>query len=65
MGARTAGAAPAPSWDDGLEPDLESVLSDPIVGLVMDRDGLTVDEVAIIARRTRDRLRTHPVASGA
>jgi hypothetical protein len=43
-------------WENDHEPDLASVLADPIVGLVMTRDGLSPDDVAGVIRQTRDRL---------
>jgi hypothetical protein len=43
-------------WENDREPDLASVLADPIVGLVMTRDGLSPDDVAGVVQRTRDRL---------
>lgn len=55
--AEDTAAMPTPQWDKDDEPDLASVLSDPIVALVMSRDGLSPDEVARIAHVTRDRLR--------
>ncbi|MBB4285462.1 hypothetical protein [Roseospira goensis] len=51
-----SGGTPSQVWDCDHEPDLNSVLTDPIVGLVMSRDGLSIEEVAGIARRTRQRL---------
>ena len=38
------------------EPTLEELLSEPIVRLVMARDGLDVDDVRLVMERARDRL---------
>ncbi|KAA5607386.1 hypothetical protein F1188_01060 [Roseospira marina] len=43
-------------WDLDQEPDLDSLLADPLVGLVMVRDGLSPDDVAQYVRRARERL---------
>ena len=39
-----------------VEPPLEELLSEPIVRLVMARDGLDVDDVRFVMERARDRL---------
>lgn len=50
-------AAPRPGlWDDCYEPDLDSVLADPIVALVMARDGLNADDVASVMNKVREHL---------
>jgi len=43
-------------WDRDQEPDIDSMLADPIVGLVMTRDGLSPDDVAQFVRHARARL---------
>ncbi|MQX38358.1 hypothetical protein [Roseospira navarrensis] len=45
-------------WDQDQEPDLDSLLSDPLVGLVMNRDGLSPEDVAGFVRHARERLMT-------
>lgn len=47
---------PCHVWDSDHEPDLASMLTDPIVGLVMDRDGLSPEDVAAVMGSTRARL---------
>ncbi len=51
---------PAVQWDGACEPDLASVLADPIVALVMARDGLSALEVSSIVGRARARLIAAP-----
>ena len=45
----------------------ESLLIDPIVRLIMDADGVSVDQFALVMRRARDALdaRVYPVYSDA
>ena len=68
LGERTAtvsthasGGGTAPRqvlWDGCHEPDLESVLADPIVALVMARDGLSAEDVASVMEKVREHLVT-------
>ena len=51
------------TWLKG-EPSLENLLSDPIVQLVMRRDGLTAKDIWAVTYRARSALRTHAEASG-
>jgi len=53
--AQTIGVSAA-QWESICEPDLASVLADPIVALVMARDGLSAQEVSRVMRRARARL---------
>lgn len=41
----------------GLEPSLDEVLEDPIVRLIMQRDGIAQDEVTRLVERARAGLR--------
>lgn len=43
-------------WDHDQEPDLDSLLTDPLVGLVMNRDGLSPEDVAHCVSLARKRL---------
>ena len=45
----------------------ESLLIDPIVRLIMDADGVSVDQLALVMRRARDALdaRVYPAYSDA
>lgn len=52
---QTIGASAA-QWESIREPDLASVLADPIVALVMARDGLSAQDVSRVMRRARARL---------
>jgi DTW domain-containing protein YfiP len=46
------------AWSEaGVEPDLEELLSDPLVGIVLSYDGLTPDDVRSVVRAYRARLR--------
>ncbi len=46
-----------PLWpSDGTEPSLEDVMVDPLVHLVMQRDGLNVDAVWAALRQAQRRL---------
>ena len=46
-----------PTWpSDGTEPSLEDVMLDPLVHLVMRRDGLSADAVWVALRRAQRRL---------
>ncbi len=48
-----------PIWSsDGVEPSLEDVMVDPLVHLVMQRDGLTVDAVWAALRTAQRRLQS-------
>ena len=48
-----------PDWSEaGLEPNLSKLLADPIVHLVMRRDGLTTDDVRAAVRLAQVRLRS-------
>jgi len=49
---------PARIWDSNREPTLADVLADPLVWKVMDRDGLTPQDVAVVMASTRERLTT-------
>ncbi len=49
-------ADPARSWDGTREPALAEVFADPVVWKVMDRDGLTLQDLATVVRNTRERL---------
>ena len=51
------------TWLKG-EPSLENLISDPIVQLVMRRDGLTAKDIWAVTYRARNALRTHAEASG-
>jgi len=46
-----------------FEPTLDEALADPIVGLILQRDGLTIEQVRNTLERERDRLllRRHQV----
>jgi len=47
------------SWSEaGVEPSLAEALSDPVVVLVMRRDGLAPEQVWQAVRRAQARLRT-------
>lgn len=52
------GADPARVWDGTREPALADVFADPVVWKVMDRDGLTLQDLAAVVRNTRERLAT-------
>ena len=41
----------------GIEPDLHDLLADPIVQLVLRRDGLVVSDVWVAVSEARSRLR--------
>ncbi|MCK0196197.1 hypothetical protein MWN34_04655 [Ancylobacter sp. 6x-1] len=48
------------------EPTLDDILSDPLVGLILRRDGLSVPAVRVTLERARERLgRRAPRATGA
>jgi hypothetical protein len=51
-------AADPQIWDHDQEPDLDSLLADPLVGLVMNRDGLSPEDVAHYVHSARARLAT-------
>jgi len=53
----------ARAWLQG-EPELEEMLGDPIVLLVMQRDGLTPQSVRRILRASGDRLLATPAFEG-
>jgi hypothetical protein len=60
--ANAGGATPGGAlWESDHEPDLDSVLADPIVALVMDRDGVSRDDVAGVVDRARALLRGRPI----
>ena len=44
-------------FEAGVEPDVEELLSDPLVGIVLSYDGLTRDDVRAVVRAYRARLR--------
>jgi hypothetical protein len=53
------------NWrEGGIEPSLEEMMSDPIVRLVLRRDGLTSPAVVRFLWETRDRLIRRRRASG-
>lgn len=43
-------------FEAGVEPDLEELLSDPLVGIVLSYDGLTCEDVRAVVRAYRARL---------
>ncbi|MBB4266786.1 hypothetical protein [Roseospira visakhapatnamensis] len=49
-------ADPARLWDGTREPSLDDVFADPMVWKVMDRDGLTLQDLTTVVRCTRERL---------
>jgi hypothetical protein len=46
------------------EPLFENLAADPIVQLVMRRDGLTAKDISAVTYRARGALRTHAEACG-
>jgi hypothetical protein len=55
-----------PSWrEPGIEPRLADVMADPLVRLLMRRDGVTFVDMTLIIERARSRLRTDPPRSAA
>jgi len=57
-GGGALGVDPARLWDGTREPALADVFADPVVWKVMDRDGLTLQDLATVVRNTRERLAT-------
>jgi hypothetical protein len=50
-----------PKWGtDAGEPALVEVLADPVVHLVMRRDGVTLDQLRAVIARAQARLRRDP-----
>ena len=55
-----------PNWtESGPEPKLNDLLADPIVHLVMRRDGLTPEDVWAAVHFARERLRATTADAGA
>lgn len=53
-------------WNVGIEPPLEEVLSDPMVQLVAERDGLTATDLRRAVEQARLALpKVHAVGNGA
>lgn len=53
------------AWlDAGVEPDVDDLLADPLVHLVLRRDGLTVDDVRWAVADARLRLERRRLRSG-
>ncbi len=44
-------------FEAGVEPDLEELLSDPLVEIVLSYDGLTREDVRTVVRAYRSRTR--------